>query len=95
MIVSLLIRIVFFLLLVFFFIKIIKKLFMSPQSAEYRFTQRERQDRQPEAISEMVQDPVCKVYIPRHEAVSAEISGGTHYFCSKKCLQAFKKNQKQ
>ena len=40
--------------------------------------------------SEMVQDPVCKVYIPKSEAITTETAGITYYFCSKECLEKFK-----
>ncbi len=38
---------------------------------------------------EMVQDPQCKIYLPRGEALQRAISGTTHYFCSEKCADAF------
>jgi YHS domain-containing protein len=39
----------------------------------------------------MVQDPVCRVYVPRGSAVSATIGGQTYYFCSHDCAQTFQK----
>ncbi|MFQ5716320.1 MAG: hypothetical protein ACE5GQ_04400 [Nitrospinales bacterium] len=38
---------------------------------------------------EMVQDPNCKIYIPKSEAVQSAVSGETRYFCSEKCAQEF------
>ena len=39
----------------------------------------------------MVQDPVCRVFIPRENAVSEEIGGQTYYFCSPACAKTFQK----
>ncbi len=39
----------------------------------------------------MVQDPVCRMYVPRESAVAASIGGQTYYFCSKNCAQTFQK----
>ncbi len=41
-------------------------------------------------IDEMVQDPVCKTYIPRREAVKRAIHGKVYYFCSDQCAAKFK-----
>jgi len=46
--------------------------------------------RGPRPVSEMVQDPVCKIYVPKREALTAEQDGATYYFCSKECRQKFK-----
>lgn len=39
--------------------------------------------------NDMVQDPVCKMYVPRGSAVSADIGGQTYFFCSRDCANAF------
>ena len=39
--------------------------------------------------NEMVQDPVCKTYVPRGSAVSADIGGQTYLFCSRDCADTF------
>ena len=41
--------------------------------------------------NQMVQDPVCRVFIPRADAVSEEIGGQTYFFCSRNCAKAFQK----
>ncbi len=41
--------------------------------------------------NEMLQDPVCRTYVPRGNAVSASIGGQTYYFCSQDCAQTFRK----
>jgi len=40
-------------------------------------------------IDEMVQDPQCKMYIPRREAVERTIEGRTYHFCSDTCATKF------
>ena len=40
---------------------------------------------------QMVQDPQCGTYLPLSEALSANIQGHRHYFCSRKCRSQFKK----
>ena len=37
----------------------------------------------------LVQDPVCKTFIPRREALKAERDGTTYFFCSEGCLKRF------
>ncbi len=41
--------------------------------------------------NQMVQDPVCRVYVPRSAAVEENIGGQTYYFCSKDCADAFQR----
>jgi YHS domain-containing protein len=38
---------------------------------------------------QMIQDPVCRTYVPRGSAVEARIGGQTYYFCSTDCAQTF------
>lgn len=37
----------------------------------------------------LVQDPVCKTFIPRREALRADQDGKTYFFCSEGCLKRF------
>lgn len=46
-------------------------------------------------ISEMVQDPYCKTYIPRNEAYRAVLGGREVFFCSKECAEKFKQGEKE
>jgi YHS domain-containing protein len=39
----------------------------------------------------MVQDPVCRVFVPRENAVKEQIGGQTYFFCSRGCATAFEK----
>ena len=36
-------------------------------------------------VDELVQDPVCKVYVPRREAIVLKGQEKSVYFCSEKC----------
>lgn len=44
-----------------------------------------------ESGKQMVQDPVCRVFVPRENAVSETIGGQTYFFCSRSCATAFQK----
>jgi len=48
-------------------------------------------DREPDVL---VQDPVCKTFIPRREALRAEKGGATYFFCSEGCLKRFLSSDK-
>ncbi len=39
----------------------------------------------------LVQDPVCKTFIPRKEALKLEKDGKDYFFCSEGCLKRFQK----
>ncbi len=39
----------------------------------------------PRRGEDLVQDPVCGKYLPASDAVSVEIRGRRHYFCSATC----------
>lgn len=45
-------------------------------------------------ISEMVQDPFCKTYIPKNEAYRAILGGNEMLFCSKECAEKYKEKLK-
>ena len=38
---------------------------------------------------EMVQDPECKTFVPRSDAVKASHKGANHYFCSNECRDKY------
>jgi YHS domain-containing protein len=40
-------------------------------------------------IDEMVQDPQCKMYIPRRQAIERTIDGKIRHFCSDACAIKF------
>ncbi|MBP6263013.1 MAG: YHS domain-containing protein [Nitrospira sp.] len=39
----------------------------------------------------MIQDPVCRVFIPRENAIRREIGGQTYFFCSQNCATTFER----
>ncbi len=39
----------------------------------------------------LVQDPVCKTFIPRQEALKLTKDGQEHFFCSEGCLKRFQR----
>ncbi len=45
-------------------------------------------------IDEMVQDPLCKTYIPKRESVKRVIEGSGYFFCSKNCADKFEQERK-
>ncbi len=46
-------------------------------------------------VGEMVQDPVCKVYIPMDQAYIRVINGKKYYFCSEECAEKFEKKTEE
>ncbi len=49
------------------------------------------QDREPDVL---VQDPVCKTFIPRREALRMQRDGMIYFFCSEGCLKRFQSGGK-
>ena len=47
--------------------------------------------RLPQSKDQMVQDPMCRVFVPRGAAVTEVIGGQTYCFCSQGCAAAFQK----
>ena len=37
----------------------------------------------------LVQDPFCKIYVPKSQAYAKEIDGKLYYFCSRECLEKY------
>jgi YHS domain-containing protein len=46
-------------------------------------------------IDEMVQDPLCKTYIPRRDAQKRVIGDNEYFFCSNECASKFETENKQ
>ena len=81
-----LIRWIIILVVVFFLFRFLRRLFSSTKLPE-RKPPREIQD-------EMVQDPVCKVYLPKRQAIVLDGGGGVrYYFCSTECRDKFVNSQ--
>jgi len=45
----------------------------------------------PQSQDVLVQDPVCKTYIPRGQAITLQVENEEKCFCSEKCRDAFLK----
>ncbi len=42
---------------------------------------------------EMIKDPYCQVYVLRRDAYPAKINGEDLYFCSRECLEKYKREK--
>jgi len=84
------VRLLIFLALVYLFAVLFRKLFLKPRGARPGlFTAGRVWSSGAAAVDEMVQDPVCKIYIPKRQALTATVGGTTYFFCSKECLEKF------
>ena len=45
------------------------------------------------AIDELVQDPMCKTYIPPRGAIRKVVRGQEHFFCSKECAEKYESGE--
>jgi YHS domain-containing protein len=50
---------------------------------------RRQTDLLPSDKNRMVQDPVCKVFVPKGSAITEDIGGQSYYFCSRSCAHKF------
>lgn len=48
-----------------------------------------REDHGAESQDVLVEDPVCHVLVPKHQALRLRRNGITHYFCSEQCCDQF------
>jgi uncharacterized protein len=55
--------------------------------------ERERTVTPPRTGEPMVQDPLCRTYLPKSSALSVEIGGRTHYFCSRQCADTYRERE--
>ncbi len=46
-------------------------------------------------MQEMVQDPACKVYLPRGQGIELKKDGQEYYFCSEECKNKFLQEHKK
>jgi uncharacterized protein len=54
---------------------------------------RERAGAPPRTGEPMVQDPLCRTYLPKSSALSVEVAGRTHYFCSRQCADTYRERE--
>ena len=65
------------------------------RSAVRELREKRREDSHPaDQISDknqMIQDPNCRVFVPKGVAVREEIGGQMYFFCSRECAKTFQK----
>lgn len=44
----------------------------------------------PRTGEETVQDPICKMYLAKEDAIVGTLNGTRYYFCSMDCLEKFR-----
>ena len=71
-------------ILAYIFYRVLKNIFYSDKDVETDINGR--------VIDDMVQDPVCKTYIPRRDAIKKSIKGRQYFFCSEECASKFSLN---
>ncbi len=77
-----LIRLLFSALLLYIGYRVIKSLFAPKGPAPATSTLK--------AGEETVQDPICKVFLTKDDAIVGNLDGERHYFCSMNCLEKFR-----
>lgn len=40
-------------------------------------------------VRSMVRDRICNTFVPRESALSTDLGGERHFFCSERCQKAF------
>ena len=73
-------RLIFFVILLGIIYWIVKQAFSA---------KKERPSRMDEPSEELVQDPVCKCYIPRSQAFVGSVRGKKISFCSEDCYRKY------
>jgi uncharacterized protein len=81
------IKLLFYIVLIYVIYHMVKRLFLSGPKEHNKGSSSGM-------ISEMVQDPFCKTYIPRNEAYKATFEGNEILFCSKECAEQYKNKPK-
>jgi YHS domain-containing protein len=47
------------------------------------------EERHTAVTEDMVQDPLCRTYLPQSQAIRRHIHGREHFFCSPGCVEKF------
>ena len=87
-----LIKIALFLILGYVFVKLLKGLFGKIGADSRQQAEKPTFQNGPREINEMVQDPVCKIYVPKKEALHLDRAGTRYYFCSRACMDRFQQH---
>ncbi len=80
-------KIIIYVVLAYFVYRIFKSLFSNNKGIE--------KGESGGVIDEMVQDPICKTYIPRRDAQKRAIGGNDYFFCSNECASKFEIENKK
>ena len=68
-------------------------------SANFRKSTNEEEDAPPASggsiTDVLVEDPTCHKLVPKEQAVTAEIDGEIHYFCSRECCDKFTEDNRE
>jgi YHS domain-containing protein len=84
------IRTIILIVFIYLCFKAVKDVIIKPLLKQYRRSYQPAAGKRMQAIDEMVQDPVCKVYIQKSTALSTTVSGEVYYFCCSECMMKFK-----
>jgi YHS domain-containing protein len=68
---------------IFVFLKSMRGLFSSVKT-------RVGHETRPVEGGEMIQDPMCGVYIPKVKAIEGRVKGEIRFFCSPQCLENYR-----
>lgn len=88
-----LIRFALFFFLMYIFFKLLKRLFGKQGTESRQQTNKPSFDAGSRQVNEMVQDPVCKVYVPKKEALRLDKAGTSYYFCCRACMERFQETE--
>jgi uncharacterized protein len=80
------VRLIFFGILAYLLYRIVKGVF-SPKAKVHR-------GRPQGIVDEMVQDPLCKTYVPRRDSIRRVIQGEEVFFCSDECADKYESQVK-
>ena len=69
-------------LIIWLLYRLVANWFKKPDKAK-------KNEAEPDSPQEMVQDPVCKMYLPRHQALELKKDGREYYFCNEQCRNKF------
>lgn len=82
-------RFIFFMILCYFLYKLIRGiLFLPTKNSQDIVSSHEGPNE-----DEMMKDPYCELYISKRDACSAKIKGEVLFFCSKECLEKYRKER--
>ena len=87
------IRTIILIVFIYLCFRVVKDLVLKPWLGRQPFSYRPRSDERALFTGEMVQDPVCQVYLTKQDARAVTVSGQTYYFCSEACMQKFKEQK--